>query len=89
MGELFTLQFYKDIPWVLATGGAKGEMAVWDLEECEQIKTHFQDQLESLDQKEDEEEENESVDDEEEEEKEVKKKKSKKIQNKKKSKSSS
>jgi hypothetical protein len=41
MGELFTLQFYKDIPWVLATGGAKGEMAVWDLEECEQIKTHF------------------------------------------------
>jgi periodic tryptophan protein 1 len=45
MGELFTLQFYKDIPWVLATGGAKGEMAVWDLEESEPIKKHFIGQL--------------------------------------------
>lgn len=33
MGELFSLSFYKDIPWVLAAGGSKGEIAVWDIEE--------------------------------------------------------
>ena len=32
-GELFTLQFYKDIPWVLAAGGSKGELAIWDISE--------------------------------------------------------
>ena len=41
MGELFTLQFYKDIPWVLAAGGSKGELAVWDIEENETIAKHF------------------------------------------------
>ena len=41
MGELFSLQFYKDIPWVLAAGGSKGEIAVWDTEENEQVKAHF------------------------------------------------
>ena len=41
MGELFSLSFYKDIPWVLAAGGSKGEIAVWDIEENEQVKTHF------------------------------------------------
>ena len=33
MGELFSLSFYKDIPWVLAAGGSKGEVAIWDTEE--------------------------------------------------------
>lgn len=37
MGELFSLQFYKDIPWVLAAGGSKGEVVVWDTEENEKI----------------------------------------------------
>lgn len=37
MGELFSLSFYKDIPWVLAAGGSKGEIAVWDTEENETI----------------------------------------------------
>lgn len=37
MGELFSLSFYKDIPWVLAAGGSKGEIAVWDTEESEKI----------------------------------------------------
>ncbi len=32
-GELFTVQMYADIPWVLACGGSKGELAVWDSEE--------------------------------------------------------
>jgi periodic tryptophan protein 1 len=37
MGELFSLSFYKDIPWVLAAGGSKGELAVWDTEENEKV----------------------------------------------------
>ncbi len=41
MGELFTLSFYKDIPWVLAAGGSKGEVAVWDTEENENLSKHF------------------------------------------------
>lgn len=41
MGELFTLSFYKDIPWVIAAGGSKGELAVWDIEENEAISKHF------------------------------------------------
>ena len=41
MGELFTVSFYKDIPWVLAAGGSKGEVAVWDTEESEAIGKHF------------------------------------------------
>lgn len=42
MGELFSLSFYKDIPWVLAAGGSKGEVAVWDTEENESIAKHFE-----------------------------------------------
>jgi periodic tryptophan protein 1 len=41
MGELFTLSFYKDIPWVLAAGGSKGEVAIWDTEESDAISKHF------------------------------------------------
>jgi periodic tryptophan protein 1 len=41
MGELFTLSYYKDIPWVLAAGGSKGELAVWDTEENENLSKHF------------------------------------------------
>ena len=41
MGELFSLSFYRDIPWVLAAGGSKGEVAVWDIEENETIGKHF------------------------------------------------
>lgn len=41
MGELFSLSFYKDIPWVLAAGGSKGELAVWDIEENEKVSSHF------------------------------------------------
>jgi len=35
------VQFYEDIPWVLAAGGSKGEVAIWDCEESEAIKSHF------------------------------------------------
>jgi WD40 repeat protein len=41
MGELFSLSFYKDIPWVLAAGGSRGEIAIWDTEESEKISSHF------------------------------------------------
>lgn len=40
-GELFSLQFYKDIPWVLAAGGSKGELAIWDISENQAINAHF------------------------------------------------
>lgn len=40
-GELFSVQFYDDIPWVLAAGGSKGEVAIWDTEESEAIERHF------------------------------------------------
>lgn len=40
-GELFSVQFYEDIPWVLAAGGAKGELAIWDTEEDKEIKNYF------------------------------------------------
>ena len=40
-GELFSVQFYDDIPWVLAAGGSKGEVAIWDTEESETIEKHF------------------------------------------------
>jgi periodic tryptophan protein 1 len=48
MGELFSLSYYKDIPWVLAAGGSKGEVAVWDTEENEEIAKHFGGSLDSL-----------------------------------------
>jgi periodic tryptophan protein 1 len=41
MGELFSMSFYKDIPWVLAAGGAKGALCIWDVEESEAAKKHF------------------------------------------------
>lgn len=40
-GELFNVSFYKDIPWVLAAGGSKGELAIWDTEENANIAKHF------------------------------------------------
>jgi len=40
-GELFSVSFYDDISWVLAAGGSKGEVAIWDTEESEAIKKHF------------------------------------------------
>ena len=44
-GELFSVQFYQDIPWVLAAGGSKGEVAIWDTEESVEIEKHFKPQL--------------------------------------------
>ena len=35
------MQFYEDIPWVLAAGGSKGEVAIWDTEESKHVKKRF------------------------------------------------
>ena len=40
-GELFSVQFYQDIPWVVAAGGSKGEVAIWDTQESEAVDKHF------------------------------------------------
>ena len=32
---------YADIPWVLATGGQKGELAIWDTEADMKVVKHF------------------------------------------------
>ena len=40
-GDLFCVQMYKDIPWVLAAGGSNGELAIWDTEEDVKVKAHF------------------------------------------------
>ena len=83
MGELFTMSFYKDIPWVLAAGGSKGEIAISDVEENDAAKQLFGSQVkvkvEQNSESEEEEQENiEEVEDSEEDKKKSKKK-SKKI----------
>ncbi len=40
-GDLFTVQMYADIPWLLATGGQKGELAIWDTEADMKVVKHF------------------------------------------------
>lgn len=32
-GDLFAMQYCPDLPWVLATGGSTGQMAIWDTSE--------------------------------------------------------
>jgi len=32
-GDLYSMQFCRDIPWILACGGNNGEIAVWDTSE--------------------------------------------------------
>ena len=45
-GELFSMQFSNDIPWVLACGGSQGEIAIWDSSENISIESHFKPFLE-------------------------------------------
>jgi len=40
-GELYSMRFCNDIPWVLACGGSKGELAVWDTSESKAVEKHF------------------------------------------------
>jgi hypothetical protein len=41
VGELFACEFYDDSPYILACGGSKGELAVWDIQENKQIVRQF------------------------------------------------
>jgi WD40 repeat protein len=43
VGKLFALQFSHDDPFLLAAGGDKGMLAIWDCDEQELISMHFQD----------------------------------------------
>ena len=39
--ELYCIEFYKDLPFVLATGGMAGELAIWDTEENESVRNRW------------------------------------------------
>ena len=45
VGKLFCLQYYSDDPFVLATAGDKGSVAVWECDESEIVKNYFQDRV--------------------------------------------
>ena len=40
-GDLYSMSFSNDIPWVIASGGNTGEIAVWDISENINIENHF------------------------------------------------
>jgi periodic tryptophan protein 1 len=42
VGAVFTASFTRDAPMVMAAGGAKGTVAVWDTSLCEAVKEKFQ-----------------------------------------------
>ena len=44
-GDLYSMSFSNDIPWVLASGGNTGEIAVWDVSENLDIENHFKPSL--------------------------------------------
>ncbi|OMJ73100.1 hypothetical protein SteCoe_28303 [Stentor coeruleus] len=39
--ELFCIEFYKDCPFILATGGLGGEIAIWDTEENSAVSSRW------------------------------------------------
>jgi periodic tryptophan protein 1 len=41
VGKLFTMQFYPDSPFVLAAGGDKGMVAVWESDETKEVEERF------------------------------------------------
>jgi WD40 repeat protein len=41
VGKLFSLQYFSDSPFLLATGGDKGMVAVWESDEQSVIVEHF------------------------------------------------
>ena len=45
VGKLFALQYYSDDPFVLATAGDKGSVAVWECDEAETVKNHFENRV--------------------------------------------
>lgn len=45
VGKLFALQYFCDDPFVLATAGDKGSVAVWETDEAETVKNYYQDRI--------------------------------------------
>jgi WD40 repeat protein len=45
VGKLFTLKFSHDDPFTLAAAGDEGKVAIWESDEMEIIRNHFQDSL--------------------------------------------
>lgn len=45
VGKLFTVAFYQSTPYLLATGGDKGMLAIWNLGENEPVKARFDSRL--------------------------------------------
>ncbi|TYZ63964.1 hypothetical protein PybrP1_004206 [[Pythium] brassicae (nom. inval.)] len=41
VGELFSMSFYRDAPYMLAVGGSKGTLALWDTSENEGVERRF------------------------------------------------
>ena len=41
VGGLFTMQFYKDSPFILACGGTDGKLGIWDTEENANVSERF------------------------------------------------
>ena len=46
VGQLFACQFFVDEPFMLGTGGDGGMLAIWDSDEQESIKQHFEGRVE-------------------------------------------
>jgi periodic tryptophan protein 1 len=42
VGKLFTMQYFHDDPFMLATAGDKGSVAVWESDESDILREHFQ-----------------------------------------------
>lgn len=40
-GQLMCLEFYKDSPYILAVGGTKGGLGIWDTEENAEVAAAF------------------------------------------------
>ena len=45
VGKLFTLQYYQDDPFMMASAGDKGMVAVWESDELAAITDHFQNRV--------------------------------------------
>jgi WD40 repeat protein len=45
VGKLFSLRFHNDNPFLLATAGDSGKVAIWESDEMEIIKNHFQNSI--------------------------------------------
>ncbi|KAI9915022.1 hypothetical protein PsorP6_007946 [Peronosclerospora sorghi] len=48
VGELFTLSFYQDAPFLLGVGGSKGILALWDTSENDDVESRFRSRVQDV-----------------------------------------